>query len=57
MNTIKKIVLLSISFLLTTAYAITPGIPQMLKEFPNYTEAQIQLLVTIPALSSYKVAR
>lgn len=51
MNTIKKIVLLSISFLLTTAYAITPGIPQMLKEFPNYTEAQIQLLVTIPALS------
>lgn len=51
MKILNKFALLSISFLLTTAYVITPGIPQMLQEFPNQTEAQIQILVTIPALS------
>lgn len=50
-KTINKFTLLSLSFLLTTAYAIAPAIPQMLTVFPEQTEAQVQLLVTIPAFS------
>lgn len=50
-KTINKFTLLSLSFLLTTAYAIAPAIPQMLTVFPEQTEAQVQLLVTVPALS------
>lgn len=45
----NKLALLSISFVLTTAYAIAPGIPLMMEYFPQQSEAQIQLLSTIPA--------
>ncbi|MBD7914878.1 MFS transporter [Clostridium sp. Sa3CUN1] len=51
MNFTKKISLLSISFVLTTAYAISPGIPLMMRDFPNQSEMSIQMLTTIPALS------
>lgn len=51
MKPMNKFALLSISFLLTTAYAINPGIPQMMEHFPNQTEAQIQILATVPAFS------
>lgn len=51
MKFMNKLALLSISFILTTAYIITPGIPQMLAFFPDKTEAQVQLLATVPAFS------
>lgn len=49
MSVINKIALLSISFILTTAYAISAGIPQMIEQFPEQSKAQIQLLTTVPA--------
>lgn len=51
MKPMNKFALLSISFVLTTAYAINPGIPQMMEHFPHQTEAQIQILATVPAFS------
>lgn len=51
MNKMRTVSLLAISFILTTAYAISPGIPIMMEQFPNQSEASIQFLTTIPALS------
>lgn len=51
LNISRKISLLAISFILTTAYAITPGIPIMMEQFPEQSEASIQIMTTIPAMS------
>lgn len=51
MSRYRTIALLAISFILTTAYAISPGIPIMMESFPEQSEASIQILTTIPALS------
>ncbi|WP_239646553.1 hypothetical protein [Oenococcus oeni] len=46
-----RFALLSISLVLTSAYALSPAIPQMIKSFPDQSVSSIELLVTVPAFS------
>lgn len=46
-----KCSLLSISLILTSAYAISAGIPLMYKDFYGYSQSSIEILSTIPAFS------
>lgn len=46
-----KFSLLSISLVLTSAYALSPSIPQMIKSFPEQSVSSVELLVTVPAFS------
>lgn len=46
-----RFALLSISLVLTSANALSPAIPQMIKSFPDQSVSSIELLVTVPAFS------
>ncbi len=46
-----KVAILSVSLLLTSAYAISICIPQFSASFSGYADSSIEMLVTIPAFS------
>ncbi|MCH4160232.1 MFS transporter [Bifidobacterium sp.] len=46
-----KFSLLSISLVLTSAYAISPALPAMVSAFPEQSRANVELLSTIPSFS------
>lgn len=45
----EKITVLSLSFMLTTTFSVTPLLPLMQKAFPGYSTDQVEMLVSIPS--------
>ena len=45
----EKITVLSLSFMLTTTFSVTPLLPLMQKAFPAYSTDQVEMLVSIPS--------
>lgn len=48
---LMKFSLLSISLVLTSAYAISPALPAMIEQFSDHSRANVELLSTIPSFS------
>lgn len=48
---VMKFSLLSISLVLTSAYAISPALPAMIEQFSDHSRANVELLSTIPSFS------
>lgn len=44
----KKIALLSLSLILTSAYSVSIVLPSLLQHFSEYTTAQVEMLISAP---------
>ena len=47
----KKIALLSLSLILTSAYSVSIVLPSLLQHFSEYTTAQVEMLISAPSFA------
>ena len=47
----KKIALLSLSLILTSAYSVSIVLPSLLQHFSEYTTAQVEILISAPSFA------
>ena len=47
----KKIALLSLSLILTSAYSVSIALPSLLQHFSEYTTAQVEMLISAPSFA------
>lgn len=50
-KTMEKITVLSLSLILTTAFSVSPALPAMLNYYDKYSDAQVELLISVPAFA------
>ena len=50
-QTTEKLAVLSLSLMLTSAYAVSTVLPQMLGFFDGYRRDQVELLISVPSFA------
>ena len=50
-RTIEKLAVLSLSLMMTSAYAVSTALPQMLEFFAGYRRDQVELLISVPSFA------